>query len=271
MAARPRHVDTGQLCHRRDFGDEARLGTARLARVEAVDVGEQHERVGLHEVGDQRGEAIVVAEADLVGGDGVVLVHDRNDAEREQPLEGAVGVAVMAAAVQVVSREQHLADPEPVPREGHRVPLGEQQLADAGSRLLGRQVARAGLEPQRPDAGSDGARRDDARPAARLLPGRERVDEAVQPGRVELAARGERRRADLDDRPRSRGYPVARALVASVVTRHASFVMTAAGLLGREPLVGARADIGFEAGVVATPGRQVLGFLDAAAAARSRR
>ena len=39
-------------------------------------------RSAADEVGDEGGEAVVVAEADLVVGDGVVLVDDRHHAER---------------------------------------------------------------------------------------------------------------------------------------------------------------------------------------------
>ena len=42
----------------------------------AVDVGEQHEDVGGHQVGHEGGEAVVVAEAELTGGHRVVLVDD---------------------------------------------------------------------------------------------------------------------------------------------------------------------------------------------------
>ena len=68
--------------------DESRRGSAvsRPGRV-----GEQHEQVGGEQVGDERGQAVVVAEADLVVGDGVVLVDDRHHAELEQPAERAPG------------------------------------------------------------------------------------------------------------------------------------------------------------------------------------
>ncbi len=59
--------------------------TARVGGVEAVHVGQQHEHVGAHAVGDERGDPVVVAVTDLVVGDGVVLVDDRHDAEFEQP------------------------------------------------------------------------------------------------------------------------------------------------------------------------------------------
>ena len=56
----------------------ARAGPTRLAGVEAVDVGQQHQRVGTDQVRDECGEPVVVAEADLVRGDRVVLVDDRD-------------------------------------------------------------------------------------------------------------------------------------------------------------------------------------------------
>ena len=111
--------------------------------VEAVDVGEQHEQVGVHEVRDERGEPVVVAEADLVGGHRVVLVDDRDDAELEQPVERALGVAVVRATDDVLGREQHLPDRAAVTREGARVVREQHALADARGRLLRGEVARA--------------------------------------------------------------------------------------------------------------------------------
>ena len=61
-------------------------------------VGEEHEHVGLHEVRHERGEPVVVAVADLVVGDGVVLVDDRDDAEVEQAAQGVAGVQVLRRA-----------------------------------------------------------------------------------------------------------------------------------------------------------------------------
>ena len=53
---------------------------ARVRRVESRLIGEQHEHVGLDEIRDERAERVVVAEADLVGRDRVVLVDDRDHA-----------------------------------------------------------------------------------------------------------------------------------------------------------------------------------------------
>jgi hypothetical protein len=64
-----------------DLFDELRLRVlARVRIVEAGLVGEDHERVGFDQVGDQGAEGVVVAELDLVGHHGVVLVDHRNHA-----------------------------------------------------------------------------------------------------------------------------------------------------------------------------------------------
>ena len=59
-------------------------------------------------MGNERGEAVVVAEPDLVVGDGVVLVDDGHGAELEQARERLAGVEVLAAVDEVVRHEQHL-------------------------------------------------------------------------------------------------------------------------------------------------------------------
>ena len=65
-------------------------------------------RSASRQVGDERGDAVVVAEADLVVGDGVVLVDHRHDAELEQPPQRAPGVQVLLADAEVERRQQHL-------------------------------------------------------------------------------------------------------------------------------------------------------------------
>ena len=142
----------------------------------------------MHDVGDERREPVVVAEADLVRRDGVVLVDDRDDAQREQPFQGALGVAVVPAAVQVVGRQQHLADAQPEAGERDGVALGEQQLSHTGRRLLRREVAGAGGQPERSDARRDRA----GGHQHHLLPGLDargdRLDQIVEALRREPAA-----------------------------------------------------------------------------------
>ena len=56
---------------------------ARVARVEPVDVGEEHEEVGVDQARHQRGEVVVVADLDLLDRHRVVLVDHR--AARSKP------------------------------------------------------------------------------------------------------------------------------------------------------------------------------------------
>ena len=141
--------------------DEPGRAGARVAVVDAVDVGEQDERVGPGDVRDERRQPVVVAEADLLGGHRVVLVDHRQDAEGQQPLHGLAGVLVVAAPGEVVGGEQHLADGDPVAGEGVGVGLHQPQLADAGRGLGGGEVTRPALDPQRRQAGGDRAGRDE--------------------------------------------------------------------------------------------------------------
>ena len=106
-------------------------------------VGEQHEQVGAHQVRHERGEAVVVAVADLVVGDGVVLVDDRQHAEVEQPPQRLARVQVLRAVHEVVRREQHLAGDEAVLAEDRADALHEPGLADGGDRLERPDVGRA--------------------------------------------------------------------------------------------------------------------------------
>ena len=102
-----------------DLLDERRRRVeAGIGGEQAGGVGEQHEQVGVDQVGDERGEAVVVAEADLVVGDGVVLVDDRHDAELEQPLQRAAGVEVLRPDAEVERRQQHLPGDQAVGGEG---------------------------------------------------------------------------------------------------------------------------------------------------------
>ena len=82
--------------------NQLRARVVRRSRVEAVDVRQQHEGVGLDHLGDERGEAIVVAETQLSGGHRVVFVENRDDAEAEETRQRRAHVRVVVAAHHVV-------------------------------------------------------------------------------------------------------------------------------------------------------------------------
>ncbi len=178
----------------------------RRAVVQGVDVGQQHECVGADQVGHQGREAVVVAEADLVGGHGVVFVDHRDDAEVQQPVQRAERVGVLAAPHEVIRGQQHLADGDPVRPERVGVAGHQQALAHAGGGLLGGEVAGALLEAQRGEAGGDraGGHQDDFRARVALV--RQGVGEAGQGlfGDPALDG-GQRGRAHLDDDPAGPG------------------------------------------------------------------
>src|SRR3954470_4577246 len=192
-------VEFGRIA---DGVDQPRRAPAGVAVVDAVDVGEQEQRLGPGDVRHQSGEPVVVAEPDLLGGHRVVLVDDRQRAEGQQPLEGPLGVAVVAAPGEVVGGQQDLADGDPVAGEHVGVGLHQPQLPDARRRLRRRQVTWATGEPERGQPGGDRAGGDEDD----LAPGRpetgQHVDEGGQALLVQAAGqRGQRRGADLHDDP----------------------------------------------------------------------
>ena len=182
--------------------DEASIALAGRPVVEPVDVREEHERIGVHEVRHQGGEAIVVTQANLIGGDGVVLVDDGHHAHLDESLECALGVAVVRAARHVIGGEQHLADGDVACPEGQGVLREQHALAHTRGCLLGREVARTTAEPEHGEARRDSAAGDEDDLAACAEPIGNDVDELRHALDVDPAAGlGERRRADLDDDP----------------------------------------------------------------------
>ena len=163
---------------------------ARVGGEETRLVGEQHQHVGLDEIGDERAERVVVAEADLVGRDRVVLVDDRDDVERKQREERRARVEIAAAIREIVVREQDLRGVQAELRERRLVRLDETHLADRGRRLqlVHRRRARGPAEPL--DALGDRARRDEHDFLARVL----QLGDLRRPARRRRRRRGRARR-----------------------------------------------------------------------------
>ena len=92
-----------------DLCDQLRLRLApRIAREQAVDVGQQDQQAGVQKQRHLGGEEVVVAEGDLVGGGGVVLVDDGHDPPLDQPPQGLACVQVVGPGADVGRRQQHL-------------------------------------------------------------------------------------------------------------------------------------------------------------------
>ena len=126
-----------------DPGDQLGVGVhAWVGGVQALQIGEQHEHGGTDVVGDEGGEAVVVAVADLVAGDGVVLVDDRHRAQRQQARQRAPGMEVLPAVDEVVGHEQGLRRHQAVGAEGGVPAAHQARLAGGRQGLQRRHVGR---------------------------------------------------------------------------------------------------------------------------------
>ncbi len=203
----PRSVARAPCGHGEDrvvgshLADEAgRAVDAGVARVEPVGVGEQDQQVGGHQVRHERGHAVVVAVADLVDRDGVVLVDDRHAAQLQQPQQRLAGVQVRPPVHEAVRGEQHLGADRAVVGEEVVVDLHQPALARRAERLQGRHVVRTAVEADRRDSGGDRTRRHDDGAVAGVAQGHDLLaqlhdrTEIDDPGGV-----GQRRGADLGD------------------------------------------------------------------------
>ena len=152
--------------------------------------------------GDQRGQPVVVAEPDLVGGDGVVLVDDGDDAEVEQPGQRA---AARCGSGRGGSRRRRSAAPARPSARAGREGLGV-AATSSPARPLRPPAAWRGHAAGAPARAAPGRRRSRrrtrARPRAGLPAGRRARRRARRPaGRRARRPGRQRRRADLDDHP----------------------------------------------------------------------
>jgi len=99
-----------------------------------------------------RGQRVVVADAQLLHGDRVVLIDDRHGAVREQLAERGARVRVLPALRQVVQRQQHL-------RARLRRPAAARHLALSAERRVAAAQAAALTEPTACGGACGGERR----------------------------------------------------------------------------------------------------------------
>ena len=185
--------DRNQLC----------VGIAAGRRViEAVDIGQQDQQIGARHGGDARGEAVIVAVADFVGGDRVVLVDHGHRAPFQQLGDGRARVEIAAALLGVLQ-----ASPGSVRRRCRDAPSTSDQIrasaicptAAAAWLSSSFSVPRGNFSRLRPSAIEPD---DTIRTfAAFLVQFGEIGGERRQPRRPHFAGVGidQQRRADLDD------------------------------------------------------------------------
>src|SRR5437899_9304502 len=105
------------------FGDEGCAFTLGIVGVQAVDIGKQHQEIGVNVRHHQSGEFVVIAEdsdafraaggaIELGGGNGVIFVDDGDNAELKQSGERGAKVFVAARIEKIVFRQQDLCHAE---------------------------------------------------------------------------------------------------------------------------------------------------------------
>ena len=115
-----------------------------------------------HQVGDQRGQPVVVPESDLLVGHGVVLVDDGHHAQIDQVAQRPAGVQVLRAVDEVERRQQDLAGEDAMGVETLLPQAHQAVLSDGGHGLQDGRVRGPLLAPaQRVPAGGDGTGGDD--------------------------------------------------------------------------------------------------------------
>ena len=101
-------IDGGQRGLIGHLTDERGIRMLRIARVETLLVGQQHQQARTEQHGNLRCQGVVVAKGDLLRGRRVVLVDDRGDAPGEQRFERMSRIEVRLAAFEVTCCQQHL-------------------------------------------------------------------------------------------------------------------------------------------------------------------
>jgi hypothetical protein len=184
-----------------------RAGLRRIAIIKAVDVGEQDDAAGTSRLRNARREPVVVAEADFLGRDAVVLVDDRNHTQGEQPVERRGGVEVAAAMFEIVERDEDLRCGQPFGAQNLGPNLRQCNLSGRCRRLRILKAGAAALGKAEP---ASAERNRPRRHHGNLLPGAATCrDVGGDPGQPVAPHRAafvdEQRRPDLDDQPRAGG------------------------------------------------------------------
>ena len=132
--------------------------TARVTVIQAVDVREQDQQIRRDGRRYDCRERIVVADDDLIRGDRVVLVDDRQCAELKQARERIVKVRLAATALGQIRRgDEQLRHDVIILRKQLVVNIHQLTLPDRGRSLLGGHVLRPRGQAQLADAHADRA------------------------------------------------------------------------------------------------------------------
>ena len=119
-----------------DFLHQLCLGVVGIAIIEPFHAREDHEVLGPDHLRHFGGQAVVVADADFLGRDRIVLVHDRDHPGFEQAVDGIAGVEEPPVILEIAQRQQDLRDLETVFMADLLVSVEQQRHPAGGGGLL---------------------------------------------------------------------------------------------------------------------------------------
>jgi hypothetical protein len=151
--------------------------------------------------GNTRGETVVVAVADFIGRNRVVLVDHGHGAPFQQLGNGRTCVEIAPPLLGILQCHENLAGADAVRAQHFRPDPRQRDLAHGGSGLALFQLQRAARQFQPGSSERDRTRRDDQHVAALAMEFREIRGERRQPRRAHFARFlvDQKRGADLDD------------------------------------------------------------------------
>ena len=169
-----------------------------------------HQQVGFAAAGHDGGQGVVVADGrDLVGGNGVVFVDDRQRAQLQQAKNGVPHITAALLVLYILAGEQHLCHCVVVLVEQLVIGVHQLALADCGGGLLGRRVLRPLAQVELAKAHCNGTGGDEDDLVSHVLEVAQNLAEALHalniqpPGGVR-----QRRGADLDNDSHDKNPPI---------------------------------------------------------------
>ena len=119
-----------------DDRDQFGVGVGAGRRViKPVDIGQQDQQIGARHGGDARGEAVIVAIADFVGRNRVVLVDHGHRAPFQKLGDGRAGVEIAAALLGVLQCHKNLSGADAVSAKHLRPDPRQRDLAHRSGAL----------------------------------------------------------------------------------------------------------------------------------------
>ena len=174
---------------------------ARVRRVEPINIGQQHERVGHNELRDARCEPVVVAITDFIGGDRVILVDDRDHRTFEETGERAARIQETAPILGIFGCQQNLCRTNAVRAQHLLVGVDQLHLSRGGGGLQVFESCAAFVDAEHRAADRDRARRHDQYLMILLLETCDVMRQCLEPLAIQVTVViDEQRRTYLDDK-----------------------------------------------------------------------